>query len=152
MGGADLVVNHHNLKADLAAAGVEGVDYVFNTNDTAAYFDFAMEILKPTGALILINGVNEPVNIGGGMFKRIRIVWELMFTRPLFSTEQEKQNPLLNAVAAFVDAGKLVTTRNTDVVPLTLDSLKAAHTRQSSGKVIGKQVLSVAHFAACDTR
>lgn len=139
--GAHAVINHRgDLKAELEALGVSGVDYVFNTASTEEYWPRLLPVLNPLATVININGTAGPLDMGPGMVKRINFVWELMFTRPIFGVELERQNAILNAAADLVDAGVIRTTE-TLRRKFSLDELRAAHLAQEAGTMIGKQVL-----------
>ena len=74
--------------------------------------------------------------------KALSIHWEFMFTRSMFATgDMDAQQDLLNRVAAMIDAGTLKSTVTERGEALTVEALRAAHLRQESGRVIGKQVL-----------
>jgi len=65
-----------------------------------------------------------------------------MFTRSMFQTEDiEVQHDLLNRVSELIDNGTLISTVTNNLGKLTVESLKAAHVQQESGRVIGKNVL-----------
>ena len=60
----------------------------------------------------------------------------------MFGTEDiGAQGELLNRVAEMIDAGTLQSTVTERGGALTVEALRAAHLRQESGRVIGKQVL-----------
>jgi len=75
--------------------------------------------------------------------KSLSVHWELMFTRPLFSTaDQAAQRRILNEVSALVDAGVLRTTFHEDYGPINATNLKRAHAAVEGGRSIGKITLS----------
>ena len=57
-------------------------------------------------------------------------------------TDIAVQRDLLNRVSAMIDAGELQSTVTERGGAISVDTLLAAHARQESGRVIGKQVLS----------
>ena len=63
-----------------------------------------------------------------------------MFTRSMFETDMEAQRDLLNRVSEMLDTGVLISTVTERAETLTAQTLAAAHERQESGRVIGKQV------------
>lgn len=140
MGAHDVVSHRGDLQAELAAIGVSGVDFVFNTASTEEYWPRLQPVLNPLATVININGSQAPIDMGAAFSKRITFVWELMFTRPIFGVELERQHAILNAVADLVDAGVLRTTE-TQRRPFNLEELRAAHQAQEAGTMIGKQVL-----------
>jgi len=65
-----------------------------------------------------------------------------MFTRSMFGADDiTAQRDLLNRVSQLIDAGTLQSTVTERADALTVETLTAAHKRQESGRVIGKQVL-----------
>lgn len=61
----------------------------------------------------------------------------------MFSTPDiAAQRDLLNRVSAMLDAGELRSTVTERAGPMSVETLTAAHLRQESGSVIGKQVLA----------
>jgi NADPH:quinone reductase-like Zn-dependent oxidoreductase len=65
-----------------------------------------------------------------------------MFARSMFQMDDiEVQHQLLNRVSEMLDAGELISTVKNNLGPLSVETLKAAHAQQESGRVIGKNVL-----------
>ena len=140
--GADYVVNHHKLKADLEKTGHGQVDYILDFVDLQSYWETAAEIIKPQGHIVSITGSNEPLNLDLLKSKSVSFSWELMYTRSMYNTEDiEKQHQILNEIADLLDAGKLKTTLTTALEGFTVENLKKAHQMQESGKTIGKTVI-----------
>lgn len=142
--GADHVINHHeDIPQQLENAGSHEVDYIFNTVDTAGYWDVMAEAIKPFGRIVSIVESSKPVELGKLMGKSASFSWELMFTRSRFQTpDMEEQHRILAQVAAWVDAGKLKTTLTEKLSPINAANLRAAHARVESGKMVGKLVLA----------
>ncbi len=140
--GADQVINHrHSLVSELQAVGVQSVDYVACLTHTEEHFPEIVQVLKPQGALGIIAGAPS-LDIMPFMQKSISIHWELMFTRPLFQTDDMiKQHALLTEVAAMVDRGEIKTTLNDHFGPINAQNLLKAHALLESGKAKGKIVL-----------
>ena len=84
---------------------------------------------------------DREIDIAPAKPKALTLSWEFMFTRSMFGTDMEAQRDLLNRVSAMLDAGELISTVTERADALTADTLAAAHERQESGRVIGKQVL-----------
>lgn len=139
--GADHVINHRNdLSGELQKIGVKGVDYIFNCADTEEYIHKFENIINPLGKICLIVPTSKPVDIGPLMAKRASIVWEFMFSRPIFGVDLEKQGEILNRVADLVDS-KVFLPTNTHTLPLS--KIQEAHKIIESGSSIGKIVLPV---------
>lgn len=140
--GADYVVNHRELKAELEKIGHSQVDYVLDFVDMNAYWEIANEIVKPQGHIVSITGSNEPLNLNLLKMKSVSFSYELMYTRSMFNTDDiDQQHHILNELAALLDAGKLKTTLTTTLEGFTVENLKKAHAMQESGKTIGKTVI-----------
>lgn len=140
--GADQVINHrHSLMAELQALGVQHVDYVACLTHTEEHLPEIARVLKPQGALGIIAGAPS-LDIMPFMQKSISIHWELMFTRPLFKTDDMiKQHELLTEIAAMVDRGEIKTTIHDHFGSINAQNLLKAHALLESGKAKGKIVL-----------
>lgn len=141
--GADAVVDHRQpLDQALKAGGFEQVDFVISLNQTDHHLDAIIEALKPQGKLALID---DPDVIDARKLKRksLSLHWELMFTRPMFGTDDiQKQHELLTKVATMVDNGQLKTTLAEVLGTINADNLKKAHALIESNATIGKLVLA----------
>jgi NADPH:quinone reductase-like Zn-dependent oxidoreductase len=86
---------------------------------------------------------DQPVNINVFQRKSAALMWELMFTRPIFQTpDMQEQHNLLNETAQLLDGGVLRTIMTEYYGPLTAENLRKAHARVETGSMIGKLVLS----------
>jgi NADPH2:quinone reductase len=140
--GADFVVNHHNLKAELEKIGHSEVDYILDFVDINGYWETIAEIIKPQGHIVSITGSNDPLKLNLLKIKSVSFSWELMYTRSMFTTDDiERQHQILNEIADLLDAGTLKSTLTTALEGFTVDNLKKAHQLQESGKTIGKTVI-----------
>lgn len=140
--GADYVVNHRNLKAELEKIGHGQVDYILDFVDLEGYWETAAEIIKPQGHIVSITGSNKPLNLDLLKTKSVSFSWELMYTRSMYTTNDiGRQHQILNEIAGLLDAGALKTTLTTTLEGFTVDNLKKAHQMQESGKTIGKTVI-----------
>jgi len=140
--GADYVVNHHDLKAELEKIGHSQVNYILDFVDLEGYWEIAGEIIKPQGHIVSITGSRKPLNLDILKMKSVTFSWELMYTRSMFTTDDmEKQHLILNEIAKLLDAGTLKSTLTTTLEGFTVDNLKEAHKMQESGKTIGKTVI-----------
>lgn len=140
--GADYVVNHHDLKAELENIGHSQVDYILDFVDLEGYWETIAEIVKPQGHIVSITGSSKPLNLDLLKVKSVSFSWELMYTRSMFTTDDiDRQHQILNEIADLMDAGTLTTTLSTTLNGFTADNLKEAHQMQESGKTIGKTVI-----------
>ncbi|MET0423502.1 MAG: zinc-binding dehydrogenase [Actinoplanes sp.] len=67
--------------------------------------------------------------------------WELMFTRPMYSPDDDSQGRLLDEVSRLVDAGEIRSTLTTRLGPLNAAVLTEAHRLVGTGSGIGKVVV-----------
>lgn len=74
--------------------------------------------------------------------KSVNFVWEMMFTRALFETDDMiEQHNLLNRVTELIDSGAIKTTLNQVLSPINAENLRSAHAQLESGRTIEKIVL-----------
>jgi NADPH2:quinone reductase len=141
--GADYVINHHEaFLPQLKKRGFENVDYIFCLNSTGLHWSNMAEAIAPQGKICSIVGVGEPVNLQLLNNKSATFVWEYMFTRSMYQTEDmEEQHKLLERLSKMVDAGKIRTTLTECLEPINADNLRRAHQKIESGRTIGKIVL-----------
>lgn len=142
--GAHHVVNHRqDLVKQLSEIGITQLDYIFCCNDTDAYFPAMAELIKPQGRICSIVETVKPVDINLLKNKSAIFVWEFMYTRSMYQTEDMiEQHHILERVAKLVDEGQIRTTVKDILSPINADNLRQAHARLEAGSVIGKIVLS----------
>lgn len=144
--GADLIINHRNpFREEFERAGIAEVDYILCFNSTEHHIQNMADTIKPQGRICTIVETenNQPVNINVFQRKSVALMWELMFTRPIFQTpDMRKQHDLLNETARLLDEGVLRTIMTEYYGPLTAENLRKAHARVETGSMIGKLVLS----------
>jgi NADPH:quinone reductase len=139
--GANLVISHREpLKPQLDAAGIDGVDYIFNSHDPSVNLDQFAAIIKPFGKIVSIASSPENLDLTLFFTKRVTFTWELMFTRGLFEVDMIEQHHILNDVSKLVDSG-LLKSHVEVALPYNLENLRKAHSMVESGKMIGKVVL-----------
>jgi len=143
--GADLVINHREpLMPQLAAAGIDGVDYIYDGYGLHVYAPQYVEMLHPFGKILtIVPSFSECMpNISVPMvFKRASIHFELMFTRAAEGIEMERQHQILKRAAQLIDEGVLKVSIQS-VLPWCIGSLREGHRMQESGKAIGKIVIA----------
>ena len=144
--GADYVVDHRELINSMHAAGHEQVDYIFCLNNTDQHWLSLCDLVKPQGIICSIVETKQPVDLNGLKNKSASFVWELMFTRSMFQTDDMiEQHHLLNEVSGLIDAGKIKTTVTNVLSPINAENLRRAHAQLESGTTIGKVVLEHWH-------
>jgi zinc-binding alcohol dehydrogenase family protein len=140
--GADHVIDHSKpIAEELRRIGIPQVRYVASLTHTETHYAQIVEALKPQGKF----GVIDDMKVLDAMplkRKSISLHWELMFTRPLFETEDMiAQHLLLNRAADLIDTGVLRTTLGENFGTINANNLKRAHALLESGKAKGKIVL-----------
>ena len=140
--GADFVVNHYHLKADLEKIGHQEVDYILDFVNINTYWETAIDLIKPQGHIVSITGNSNPLDLSLLKNKSVSFSFEFMYTRSMFQTDDiEKQHQILSELSALLDAGKIKTTLTTTLQGFTVENLKKAHQMQESGRTIGKTVI-----------
>jgi zinc-binding alcohol dehydrogenase family protein len=141
--GAEHIIDHRQpIAPQLRSVHLTEVDYVLCLTDYAPYFDQFANLLKPQGKLCLIVSNSMQVNLNALMQKSITVCWELMFTRPIFRTEDlGRQREILNEAAGLFESGELRTTLREHFGSITAKNLKRAHQQLESGTTIGKIAL-----------
>jgi zinc-binding alcohol dehydrogenase family protein len=141
--GADGTLDHRKpMRPQLEAQGLKNVDYIANFSEVDEHWAAIGELIAPQGAVLLIVGNKNPLNVDAVRAKSAAVCFELMFTRPRFKTaDMVEQHKLLNEVAARLDAGKLRGTLKETLAPINAANLRKAHARLESGTMIGKLVL-----------
>lgn len=140
--GAHHVIDHSKpLPEQIDALRIGQPGFVFSTNYSDTYASQVGELIAPQGRFGLID---DPKSFDIMPFKgkAVSIHWEMMFTRPMFETEDmQRQGDILNEVAALLDDGKIRSTATETLGTINSENLKAAHRILESGKARGKLVL-----------
>lgn len=140
--GAHHVINHREPWApQLLALGIKEVDFVVGLNQSAGYVPQIAAVMRPEGKFALID---DPVALDIGPFKNksISIHWELMYTRPIFTTSSiARQHALLRRMAELIDRGDVVHTLTRRIDGLDAAGLRQAHALVEAGDMIGKVVV-----------
>ncbi|WP_035387438.1 zinc-binding alcohol dehydrogenase family protein [Ferrimonas senticii] len=140
--GADKVINHRKpLSEELAAIGIDEVDYVASLTNSDDHLIEIVKALKPQGQFGLIDDP-ESFDIRALKQKSISLHWEFMYTRSMFITDDmAAQQALLNKVSAMVDGGQLRTTVGEHYGRINAENLLKAHRKLEAQQAIGKIVL-----------
>jgi zinc-binding alcohol dehydrogenase family protein len=140
--GAQHVIDHHQpIDSELSRIGFAQVDYVAGLTASDRYLPLFPDIVAPQGHIALIDDPDH-FDIVPLKRKSSTVAWELMFTRPMFGTnDMIEQHRLLQEVAHLVDENVLRTTRTQTLRPINAANLKEAHRLAESGRAIGKTVL-----------
>jgi zinc-binding alcohol dehydrogenase family protein len=146
--GAAYTISHREAFApQLKRLGFESVDYILCLNSTEKHWRNMTEVIAPQGKICSIVEMEEPVDLTALQQKSVTFVWEWMFTRAFYQTDDMlEQHHLLNELANLVDAGKIRTTLSERLEPITAVNLRLAHKKVERGSMMGKIVLE--HFPA----
>nr|WP_319948166.1 zinc-binding alcohol dehydrogenase family protein [uncultured Shimia sp.] len=137
--GADHVADHRDLVSSVRDLGFENVDYIFNAADTKGHWNAMADLIAPQGTIGAIVEFDGGVDLSKLQGKSVTFVWELMFTRSLFSTpDLTRQGEILAEIASLADTGKLRSTVSQEFSGLSAASFKAAHQSIETGATIGK--------------
>jgi NADPH:quinone reductase len=141
MGASGVIDHYKNMKEQLASQGIHAVDYVLNTADPNTNFDALVALLAPLGKMCCLQPMTKPANLAPLFQRRLSVVFETVFARPLFRASLEAQGAILDHVSLLLDAGTLRTTL-VKKLPWTVAALAEAHALSESGRALGKTVLA----------
>ena len=142
--GAHQVIDHQlPLRPQLAALGIEAVEWVASLSHTDQHFNALVDLLAPQGALALIDDPNPAaIDLLSLKRKSLSLHWELMFTRSLFQTaDMAAQGAILQRVAELVDENRLFSSCRQILGPINAANLTAAHLQlagQPAGQLTGQ--------------
>ncbi|WP_035256281.1 zinc-binding alcohol dehydrogenase family protein [Actibacterium mucosum] len=140
--GAHDVVDHRDLVAAYRASGREYADFICQYADTAMHWDAMCALIAPQGRIGTIVETPEKLDISALQGKSAALMWELMFTRPMFATaDMARQGQILSHMARLVDDGSIRTTETRTLQGLGAQTLKEAHALIETGRMIGKLVV-----------
>jgi len=141
--GADHVLDHRRpLRSQLESAGYKTVHYILNCADTDAYWDAMADAIAPQGKICTIVENKGPLDQQVMKLKSVTHVWELMFTRSKYQTEDMvEQHKLLERIAGWIDSGMIKGILRETLEPINAANLKKAHAKLESGTMIGKLAL-----------
>ncbi|NEQ41695.1 MAG: zinc-binding alcohol dehydrogenase family protein [Okeania sp. SIO3I5] len=142
--GADQVVNHrNNLAEEIKQVGYQNVNYILCLNDTDGHWQAMTEAIAPQGTICSIVENEGRLDMDILKSKSAGFVWEFMFTRSMYQTEDmAEQGNLLNELSKLIEDGAIITTCNEIVKPIDAKNLRDVHQRIENGRTIGKIVLA----------
>ena len=138
--GADEVVNHrHDLAEEIEKIGYKNVDYILCLSHTDGHWQAMTKAIKPQGTICCIVDNERPLAMDTLKSKSAGLVWEFMFTRSMYQTEDmSEQSKLLNELSQLIEDGVIVSTCNDVVQPINAQNLRDVHQRLEKGRTIGK--------------
>ncbi|CAK8053807.1 zinc-binding alcohol dehydrogenase family protein [Eupransor demetentiae] len=141
--GADFVLDYHkSLTGQLEAIGHSQVDFIANLQDTAAYWDFMVQVLKPFGRIGAIVGTDENLPIGELKNMGAQFTWVFMLARGNFDMHMEEQGQILTGISAMLEQGVLHSTTTEVFDGFEPESVQAAAQMLGQGHTYGKIVLN----------
>ncbi|SFS90761.1 zinc-binding alcohol dehydrogenase family protein [Marininema halotolerans] len=141
--GADHTINHYEeFFPQLQEVGHETVDYILCLNATDKHWVNMAKVIAPQGKICSIVETDTPLDLTLLKSKSATFAWELMFTRPMYQTEDMiEQHHLLNKVADLVDNKVVKTTLTNRLSPINAENLRKAHQLLEQENAIGKTVV-----------
>lgn len=141
--GSDHVINHHDeFVPQLQKIGMPSVDYILCLNHTDQHWQHMADAIAPQGKICSIVETEQPIDLEALKNKSATFVWEFMFTRSMYETDDmNEQGVILNRIATQIDEGKLRTTETKRLRPINAAQLQEAHRLLEAGDMIGKLVL-----------
>lgn len=141
--GAHEVVDHRDLVADTRKNGREYVNYIAQYNGLDIHWDAMCDLIAPQGRISSIAETSDKLDLCALQGKSVGFMWELMFTRSMFATDDmAQQGKILARMARLVDDGIVATTETKVMHGLSADTLKEAHRVIETGSMIGKLVVA----------
>ena len=142
--GADEVVNHRNdLAEEIEKIGYKNVDYILCLSHTDDHWQAMTKAIKPQGIICSIVENKHPLAMDTLKSKSAGLVWEFMFTRSMYQTEDmAEQSKLLNELSQLIEDGVIISTCNDVVKPINAQNLRDVHQRLEKGRTIGKIALA----------
>ena len=137
--GAHEIVDHRDLVASTRANGREFVDYIAHYNGLDLHWDAMCDLIAPQGRISSIAETPEKLDLCALQGKSVGFMWELMFTRSMFGTQDmARQGAILSRMARMVDDGIISSTETKSLHGLSAETLKNAHRIIETGAMIGK--------------
>lgn len=140
--GADYTINHHEpFEVQLEKLGISGVNFIFCLTNIDDHMSDMAKVILPQGKICSILPAQQPLD--GALFsKSVTFVYELMYTRSVFQTDDViEQHRILNRLAEWVDDKKIRSTMTQHLTPINVANLKEAYGNLLTGRTIGKIVL-----------
>lgn len=141
--GAHYVIDHSkSLTEEINALNIAPVTHIAALTHTSKHFSALAEIIAPQGQIAIIDDHDflDAVPLKG---KSVSLHWEMVFTRPLYQTEDMiAQHHILNEMALLIDDGILCSTLTKELRPFNCENIRLAHEIVERENMIGKVVVS----------
>ncbi len=141
--GADHVIDHHDLSEEYGRLNIADPDYILCLGDTDPYYEMVTDLIAPQGLICFVVTSQQNHNIDKLKTKSAGIVWEFMFTRPMYKTaDLTAQHQLLNRIAEMLDEGMIQSTLKQTLGPINAETLTQAHQQLREARTLGKIALT----------
>lgn len=141
--GADIVFDHQHLAQQFKDNNLDAPKYILCMGIPDDYFEQMIQVIAPQGSICLLANTQQAYDLNLLKAKSITLVWEMMFTRSMFQTNDlVKQHELLNKLALMVENGDIMHTLTQHLNPINVDTITIAHQVIERGKMQGKLVIS----------
>ena len=141
--GADIVLNHQDLVAEFKRHDLTSPAHILCMGHPDEYFEQMAEIIAPQGSICLLANAGRPYDVNLLKAKSVTLVWEMMFTRSMFHTDDMiEQHNVLKQLAEMLDQGQIKTTLTKNLTPINLENITQAHALIENGQMIGKLAIS----------
>lgn len=141
--GADVVLDHQHLAKQFKDNSLDAPKYILCMGVPDDYFEQMIQVIAPQGSICLLANTQQAYNLNLLKAKSITLVWEMMFTRSMFQTnDMIMQHELLNKVALMVEKGDIKHTLTQHLNPINVDSITRAHQVIEKNRMQGKLVVS----------
>lgn len=132
-----------SLAPQVAQLGFRYIDYILCLNSPDSYWGDMAALVAPQGKICSILDTIPSAEAAETLSdKSASLVWEYMYTRSLYQTDDmAEQGRALAHIAELVDSGALKTTLTERLPSITAATLREAHRKVESGRMIGKVVL-----------
>lgn len=141
--GADVVLDHQHLAKQFKDNSLDAPKYILCMGVPDDYFEQMIQVIAPQGSICLLANTQQAYNLNLLKPKSITLVWEMMFTRSMFQTnDMIMQHELLNKVALMVEKGDIKHTLTQHLNPINVDSITRAHQVIEKNRMQGKLVVS----------
>ena len=140
--GADTVLEHQQLAEQFKQQSLAAPDYILCMGVPDDYLEQMADLIAPQGCICLLANTQKNFDLNVLKAKSITLVWEMMFTRSMFQTDDLiKQHRLLNRVSELIDQQQVVSIVTQQLSPINVDNITQAHQLIEQGDMIGKLVI-----------
>lgn len=142
--GADHIIDHStDLISQYRMLNIDKPDYILCCADTDQYFDTMAALIAPEGMICSLVDSNTTYDLNALKTKSAGFIWEFMFTRPMFKTQNmAAHHNILSAIADLLDEGRIISTLRETIGPMTPENITKAHQQLLTGRTIGKIALT----------